>query len=342
MSSLQRFVLVGLSGAAALLCAATSDGAAKGKKPAPGSCASAWTEAQARSEAGHLRQARDLLRECAKPVCGPVTMRECAARRAQLELDIPTVVPIAIDESGGPLVDVQVRADGQLLASRLDGRGLVIDPGVHEISFSSPDRGVFATEKVMIVEGQRNRPISVSLRPRAAVARAAPAATSSTAAASPGGAPEGDTAEAAGAAEAAAPKGPSAASPPAPADPGGEAPPDAKTVRRPLLPLIPSVIAGVGLASLGAGALLTFWGNQDNAALSACSPHCVQADVTRIRSLYLASDVTFAVGGAALGLAAVLFVLDRPWKRDDRPRAARVIDLQPIPSGAFASVRGTF
>jgi hypothetical protein len=334
----ERIVSMGLCGAAAVLCAAPSKGADKGKRFSPNQCEASWRNAQTRIDTGRLREARELLSECARPACGAIYVRRCVARSAQLDSDIPTVVPVATDEAGAPLVDVQVKADGELVTARLDGRGLAIDPGLHQFSFSTPDDGVFAETKVMILEGQRNRPISVSLhRSGAPVAVASTprqgahdgsSAIQTDEATSGGSAPDG-------AAERSGP----AAAPLASSDVTTEAQP--KKGGRSALPF---VIGGVGLASIGAGALMTYWGNRDNAAMSSCSPNCVPADVLHIRQLYLASDITLAAGAAALGLATVLFFV-KGSPRDERPaRTAYAVDVGPAPAGAgaFASVKGAF
>ncbi len=90
------------------------------------------------------------------------------------------------------------------------------------------------------------------------------------------------------------------------------------------------LLGGVGLAGVGAGGLLTYWGKTDNVALGACSPSCPPASVSHIRNLYLAADASFAAGGAALGVAALLFALPHG------------VEVMPAKSGAVASFRGTF
>jgi hypothetical protein len=81
----------------------------------------------------------------------------------------------------------------------------------------------------------------------------------------------------------------------------------------------------VGLAALGAGAALTYWGRRDNDLLARCAPYCSPASIDHIRQLYLASDIAIGTGVAAIGIAGVIF-----------------LDVRPAPSGAIASVAGTF
>ena len=338
----RRIASAGLCAAAALLCASTGEGADKsdkGKRLAqPNQCEATWRDAQERSDAGRLRQARDLFLECARPSCGSVFVKQCVTKLTQLEADIPTIVPLATDEAGSPVVNVQVKADGEVVALKLDGRALAMDPGLHELSFSTWEHGVFATEKVMIVEGQRNRPIAVSFRKpdaaRAGAIAAAPGAVSSSA-------PDKSAPEK-GASDANASVRPASdVAPAAPLATSHEASGGVLPARRGRS-AFPFLLGGVGLASVGAGALMTYWGNKDNTALKSCSPNCASSDVAHIHELYLASDITFAAGAAALGLAGVLLLTGHSSSDGGPARTTTGLAVQPTPSGAFASWTGTF
>jgi hypothetical protein len=330
----RRTSLVVLSAVAALVGSAPSAHAEKKtKKGAPQSiCATSWIDAETRTNTGRLREAHDLLRTCARPACGPLYTL-CAAKLEQLETEIPTVVPIVTNESGIPLVDVMFAADGELMASRLDGRGLAINPGLHTFSFSTSELGVFSSQTILIVQGQRNRPILVEMQKGGAPS------TTGVAAATKTGAPEK------GAADAPAKEGssPREAPDPAPAvsettKPGEDEPAPKKHGPSAL----PYVIGGLGLASLGAGALLTFWGRQDNAALSACSPNCSPGDVDHVANFYVLSDIALGVGAAAVGVATVMLILRGGKGSEKVARTGYVLDVQPAPSGAFATIRGSF
>src|SRR5689334_2438289 len=74
----------------------------------PNACQIAYQTAQAREEAGRLREARELALSCAKIACGTSLMQQCTAMYAQLDSDIPSFVPVVNDESGAPRTDVEV------------------------------------------------------------------------------------------------------------------------------------------------------------------------------------------------------------------------------------------
>lgn len=265
--------------------------------------------------------------------------KKCAPPAGQARPDLAMIVPVVTDDAGKPLVDVQVKVDGEPLARRLDGRPLPVAPGPHEFSFTArvgpwPGRDVSTTEQITIVQGQRG-PIAVSLpSPDADDANATwppPAAFAGTVD------PE-TTGERS--------KPPDKPSPdrPAPEAPApAEAPPPV-----PRLGGGPSAFAylvgGVGAVGLGAGALLTYWGKTDNDALSQCAPNCQPSSVDHIRRLYLAADLSFGAGGAALGVATLLFATSHPGDATAKApaRAAYRFDVRPTRSGGLALFEGAF
>jgi hypothetical protein len=318
-----RQIPVAGAGALALGLSAAPSAAKDGAQAA---CASTYEDAVAHQQAGHLREARTLALQCARAACGPL-QKKCAASAEQLRTDIAWIAPVVTDEKGTPLVDVQVKVDQQPLTTRLDGRELPIDPGLHELSVTAkvgrwPGHEVTATRKIMIVQGQRG-PLTIALSSSDDESSAAPASSSSTPSVAP------------------APPAATAASPAA-------SPPEAARVdAAPLstehygLSAWPFVIGGVGVLGLGAGALLTYWGKTDNDALAACSPSCAPSSVDHIRRLYLAADISFGVGGAALGVAALLFAISHSGSHEVAPSTA-VFDVRPTRSGAVASFQGVF
>jgi hypothetical protein len=126
-------------------------------------CAAAYERAREREGSGHLLEARGLWAECANRTCGTSLRQECARRSTRLESEIPSVVPIALDEEGARRADVEVRIDGELVTSKLEWQALPLDPGLHDFSFATPGGGVFAKQEIMIAQGERDRVIEVSI-----------------------------------------------------------------------------------------------------------------------------------------------------------------------------------
>ncbi len=283
---------------------------------AAGPCAMAHEKAKERQQTADLREARELLLTCAKTACGEFLAQQCRSGLQQLDADIPTVVPVVTDDTGAALVDVQVTMDGEPLTSRLDGRGLPVDPGLHEFSYSTA-RGVFHTEKLMIIAGQRNRVLAVKWTP--------PVSTPPTAQ---------PTVAAAVSSE------PAVSAPPVEQD-TPEVASSGSGQGKASTSVLPYVFGGVGVAAVGTSLLLVHWGSDDNEQLDQCKPNCQQASVDHVQRLYLAADITLGVGIAALGAATWLFVADLTAEKPPSHAAYR-FDVTPLASGAFATVKGAF
>jgi hypothetical protein len=312
-------------------------------------CTNAFKSAEQLEHSAHLRQAKDLYLSCAKSTCGQPTRSQCNARYAQLEADIPTVVPLVTDEVGDPKVDVQVTMDGELLASRLDGRALPIDPGVHEFSFTA-DGAVISTQKIMVLQGQRNRPITVPLRPDKRNRRAALGAVAASG---------GDGAKSASIDGTMVVDRQSLEKTPSEKTDGEKPTREKANTERASVEVgsddstldvrskggpgaAPYVLGAAGLVSLGSYGLFSMWGRKDNDALSQCAPNCDPASVDHIRKLYLVADISLGIGVAALG-TGVVWLLASPSSKEKPPtQASYKFDVRPTPSGGYATVSGSF
>jgi hypothetical protein len=162
--SIGRTIQVGIFGAVGLLCAlpAASETLTSTEQSEAPVCAAAYNTAREREQSGHLVAAGQLFLTCAKTTCGGALWQDCATRYTQLRAQTPSVIPLVTDDAGQPRVDVEVKMDGAVLISRLDGRSLPVDPGTHEFSFSAQG-AVFASQRVTLQNGQRNRLIAVSV-----------------------------------------------------------------------------------------------------------------------------------------------------------------------------------
>lgn len=339
---IHRIGSVAVSATAVILVA----GASRADKPkATAACNAAGVHvhaAHAAEAAGHIPEAIDAYRACTQETgCGWLAQK-CDAKIKLLQSKLPTIVLVANDENGQPVADVEVRVDGNLLTSKLTGVGLPIQPGLHELSFSNGN-GVFATEKVMVVDGQHDHLVTVTMRPqgRKAVAKVNSATGDESAAAPTKPAPEPAAAVKSESGQQSA-----SSSDSMPAE--SKAAPTSETVSAGpthwALPhsVLPYTLAAVGLVSVAGGVLTTVWGNKDNTALeNQCSPTCNPSSQTHIKTLYYISDASYGVGLASLGVATWMFASSRSAEKAPSI-AATVVDVQPLPSGAFASVSGRF
>jgi hypothetical protein len=124
-----------------------------------------------------------------------------------------------------------------------------------------------ATQKLVILQGQRNHPLSIKL--------ARPKEPPAVKLASPEPSPETHV--------------PLAVLPKLPA-------PEPK---RPSM-FGPYTLVGTGILALGGFGLLTYWGRTDNDKLAQCAPNCLQASVDHVHDLYLAANISLSVGIVAI------------------------------------------
>jgi hypothetical protein len=328
---IRRAAKTGASGAIALVLCATSASAKENKKAICTVALTAYKHGVEANKAGHVREARSSFAACTEATACGGLVPKCRALYDKLGAEMPSVVPIVTDENGAPRVDVEVKVDGELLTSQLDGRGLPVEAGLHEFVFST-DKGVIATEKVMVAEGQRNRPIAVTIG-GAKVASVAAVTVPSQPVVAEAKAPESEKAT------------------PGTASTQDEARSTARGERSGggdwAMPrsVFPYVLGGVGLAGVAAGGLLTFWGNKDNTDLqTSCSPTCKKSSVDHIKTMYVAADISFGVGAAALAVTTFLFATSRSTESAAKPPSheALSVDVHPTKSGAFASLSGAF
>jgi hypothetical protein len=124
-----------------------------------GICVSTYNKAQVRQQSGDLVAASRLYEKCSAAACGPDLWRACLAREIQLHSEVPSVVLAVSAHDGEPLVNVQVKMDGRLLTSRLDGLALPINPGTHAFAFAANDEA-FVPQIVNLQVGDRNHVIA--------------------------------------------------------------------------------------------------------------------------------------------------------------------------------------
>jgi hypothetical protein len=323
--------------------AAAQNPAASASMPAYNSsldCTAAHAKAEERERSGRLREARALYESCASPSCERYLQEECTTRVTQLDTDIPSVVPVVTDRQSAPRVDCVVKMDGEVLTSKLGGQALPVDPGMHEFTFSTKE-GVLSTQKVMIVEGQRNRPLACSTGP-SSVSLLSPFPADS--------------------AESASDKSPPKSAPTAPKPPPESAPdravPEAtvpeNSPKGPTPGWVPWAVGGVGwapwivgsagLVGMATGAGLIFWGRADNASLVADCPHggCSEAAVNHVTTLYVVGDILGGAGLAATGVSTVWLLLGSRSSAEKPPTGTPKVDVQLARSGALATVSGAF
>ncbi|HEY8086577.1 MAG TPA: hypothetical protein VIF09_01990 [Polyangiaceae bacterium] len=139
-------------------------------------CLASSDQGQSLRDDGKYQRAREAFASCAKDACPSIVRRDCMKWLADLEQQWPSVVVGAKDERGADLVDATLKIDGVPVGSRLDGKPLPVDPGVH--TFHVEAAGYPPVEQHVVVRaGEKSRLIAVTL------AKPAPPVTAAAAAA---------------------------------------------------------------------------------------------------------------------------------------------------------------
>jgi hypothetical protein len=137
-------------------------------------CASAYEQSQVQRKSGELIAARSRLQVCARDECPEFIRTDCTAWYAEVQEEVPTLV-FAARSQGRDVSDVQVALGDRVLAARLDGQVVELDPGEYDFVFRAPSQRSL-TQHFVIARGERNRLIEVELQPLAASVAEEPAA----------------------------------------------------------------------------------------------------------------------------------------------------------------------
>jgi hypothetical protein len=225
-----------------------------------------------------VRAERSQLLVCASASCPADIRKECASRVDEVNAQIPTIIFGAKDASGADLNAVKVTMDGEVVAERLEGTALSIDPGEHTFTFETANQPQL-TKTFTIQEAQKERREVITF----GAATTAPNPLTPT--------PQ-----------------PTSAQPPPENPPGAYGNQGLGTQK-----ILAIVAGGVGVVGLGIGTAFGVMAmSQKNDAQSACpgSQCATQAGVNKWNnagSTGNVSTVGFVIGGLGVAGAAVLW-----------------------------------
>jgi hypothetical protein len=277
-------------------------------------CIAASEAAQQLRDDHALLEAREKLIVCSRPACPAPIRKDCLDLGAQVDAAVPTIVLRARDPRGSDVVDVKVYCDGALMATKLDGKALRIDPGAHAFRFEPA--GLPVTSRTIVLgEGEKNRLEVVDLVgadvPRSAGVDAGAGAGKET--------PASARTEEAGVST-------------------------ASTERSALL--LPSLIVGAaGVAALVPMGVMWAIGTTDvhhmrtTCAPSAGGAGCEPSQVDSARTKLIVGDVFLGVAVAGIGTGAILFFLSRGHAQSE---AAVRVGGALLPGGGYLSTEARF
>jgi hypothetical protein len=123
-------------------------------------CTAAYDATQRLRQSGKLRDAQNEALVCADAACPRVLRQDCARWVDEIQRATPTIVVHAVGADGCDVVEAKVTVDGAVVAQRLEGTPLALDPGVHVLSV-----GPGLEQRVVVVEGDHDRRVELSAAP---------------------------------------------------------------------------------------------------------------------------------------------------------------------------------
>jgi len=121
-------------------------------------CVAAADLAQQNRDEGKYRLARENMLACSRDTCPQAVRKDCAVWLSELDASAPTLVFTA-KMGEGDVANMRVMMDDVVLAEKIDGKPIAVDPGEHKFTFEREGR----TEQRMLVvqAGQKNRQVLV-------------------------------------------------------------------------------------------------------------------------------------------------------------------------------------
>jgi hypothetical protein len=157
---------------AALTCTVSAPAFADVKQ----ACVEASTEGQALRDATKLQEARTRFVSCARDACPSIVRKYCAEWLTDIERRLSSVVFRVQSADGADVLGARLFIDGQPQPHGLDGSALPLDPGEHAVRIER-DAGDPLEQRIMILEGEKGRVVTVRLAPPALTAPTPPPAT---------------------------------------------------------------------------------------------------------------------------------------------------------------------
>ncbi len=119
-------------------------------------CAQAAELGQESRREGRLLDALTQFQRCARQSCPSVITSDCISFAAEVNAILPSVVFRARDPEGRDITEVTVLVDNVVVATRIDGRAVSLDPGEHRVRFEAVGRPP-VERAIVVAEGEKSR-----------------------------------------------------------------------------------------------------------------------------------------------------------------------------------------
>ncbi len=124
-------------------------------------CLTAHEQGQRARNDGHTGEARRQLVACARPACPALVEKDCSTLLAELEVEQPTLLLEARDETGNETLVLHVFVDGVRVDER-EGLAVPVDPGEHTLRIELPGHPPLE-QRVVARPREKNRRVVFSL-----------------------------------------------------------------------------------------------------------------------------------------------------------------------------------
>jgi hypothetical protein len=119
-------------------------------------CVDSNAMAQSLRRQGRFSEAREKLRLCTDAACPSLVRDDCTERLDELDRAQPTVVVVAKDGDGNDVIAVKLTVDGRVVAERLAGTAIPLDPGAHTFVFEAAGWQPLS-RRFVLMEGEKDR-----------------------------------------------------------------------------------------------------------------------------------------------------------------------------------------
>jgi hypothetical protein len=137
-----------------------------GLAPQVKACLDATEEGQRLRDSGAYLRARQRFIACAAERCPGEVRKSCVGWLEDLDKLVPTVV-FAASAHGGDVTDVRVSVDGTVVAERIDGKPVALDPGEHSFRFERAGEPTIE-QRIVLRAGEKERVLPVRFEPEPA------------------------------------------------------------------------------------------------------------------------------------------------------------------------------
>ncbi len=127
--------------------------------PTKQECVSTHAEGQRLRDEGKLHKARASFATCSSPSCPGPVQSECIQFQNSLTSAIPTVVVRVVD-GDHDVADAKILADDEVVATKVDGLPIELDPGQHVVKATLAD-GRTAETRLLLGQSEKDRQLKI-------------------------------------------------------------------------------------------------------------------------------------------------------------------------------------